>query len=46
MPAPDAALADRVDRMRRFNRFYTRRLGLLRKGFLASPFSLAQMRVI
>ncbi len=45
MTAPDPALADRVAAVRRFNRFYTRRLGLLRKSFLESPFSLAQTRV-
>ena len=46
MTAPDTSFAGRVAAVRRFNRFYTRRLGLLRKGFLASPFSLAQTRVL
>lgn len=38
--------ADRIAAIRRFNRFYTRHLGLLDEGFLNSPLSLAQMRVL
>jgi DNA-binding MarR family transcriptional regulator/GNAT superfamily N-acetyltransferase len=33
-------------RVREFNRFYTRRLGLLNAGLLQSPFSLAEVRVL
>jgi DNA-binding MarR family transcriptional regulator/N-acetylglutamate synthase-like GNAT family acetyltransferase len=39
---PRAAAA----RVRRFNRFYTRRLGLLDQGHLHSPFSLPEVRVM
>ena len=37
---------DRVDAVRRFNRFYTRQIGLLGKGYLESPFTLAEVRVL
>jgi len=36
----------RVDAVRRFNRFYTRQIGLLGKGYLDSPFTLSQVRVL
>jgi DNA-binding MarR family transcriptional regulator/N-acetylglutamate synthase-like GNAT family acetyltransferase len=35
-----------VTEMRRFNRFYTRLIGVLDEGHLASPYSLAQVRVL
>ncbi len=38
--------AERVDSVRRFNRFYTRQIGLLAGHYLDSPFSLTQARVI
>ncbi|MGA2038915.1 MAG: helix-turn-helix domain-containing GNAT family N-acetyltransferase [Bryobacteraceae bacterium] len=32
--------------VRRFNRFYTRQIGLLRKSYLGSPYSLTEARVL
>src|ERR1700733_1058238 len=37
---------DRVDSVRGFNRFYTRQIGLLGQGYLASPFTLSEVRVL
>jgi DNA-binding MarR family transcriptional regulator/N-acetylglutamate synthase-like GNAT family acetyltransferase len=39
MPAP-------ADSVRSFNRFYTKQIGVLRKGYLDSPYSLAEGRVL
>jgi DNA-binding MarR family transcriptional regulator/GNAT superfamily N-acetyltransferase len=36
----------RIAAIRRFNRFYTRQLGVLRKNFLDSPYSLGEARVL
>jgi DNA-binding MarR family transcriptional regulator/N-acetylglutamate synthase-like GNAT family acetyltransferase len=36
----------RINAVRQFNRFYTRRIGVLHAGYLHSPFSLTQVRVL
>src|SRR5438105_489095 len=35
-----------IESVREFNRFYTRLIGALNRGFLESPFSLAEVRVL
>jgi DNA-binding MarR family transcriptional regulator len=44
--ATNMTLDERAQAVRSFNRFYTRQIGLLRKGYLESPFSLTEMRVL
>src|SRR5436190_6088324 len=41
-----AERSDPVARVRSFNRFYTNLLGVLQEGFLRTPYSLAESRVI
>jgi DNA-binding MarR family transcriptional regulator/GNAT superfamily N-acetyltransferase len=43
---PATELDKRVAAVRRFNRFYTRRIGLLQRGYLKSALSLAEIRVL
>jgi DNA-binding MarR family transcriptional regulator/GNAT superfamily N-acetyltransferase len=44
--ANDRSANDRAAEVRRFNRFYTRQLGVLRKTYLDSPYSLGEARVL
>ena len=37
---------NRIDAIRRFNRFYTRRIGALQQGYMGSAFPLPQARVL
>ncbi len=46
MAAIDKAAASEISAVRRFNRFYTRRIGALKEGLLESPFSLTEMHVL
>src|SRR5664279_4114786 len=40
------AIQQHTGAVRRFNRFYTRQIGMLRKTYLDSPYSLGEMRVL
>ncbi|MBU2089049.1 MAG: MarR family transcriptional regulator, partial [Alphaproteobacteria bacterium] len=42
----DAVLEARIAAIRRFSRFYTRRIGVLHEGLHNSPFSLTEGRII
>jgi DNA-binding MarR family transcriptional regulator/GNAT superfamily N-acetyltransferase len=39
-------LSTRIDKVRHFNRFYTKHIGVLNEGLLETPFSLSESRVI
>ena len=39
-------MPSQIETVRRFNRFYTRQIGVLHAGHLGSPFSLTEVRVL
>ena len=43
---PSDELETRIAAVRRFNRFFTRQIGALRKGLLHSPYSLTEARIL
>ena len=46
IPMSENDFDGRVGSVRRFNRFWTRQIGVLREGYLESPFSLTEVRVL
>jgi DNA-binding MarR family transcriptional regulator/ribosomal protein S18 acetylase RimI-like enzyme len=45
-PSPTSPSDDAIESVRGFNRLYTRRIGVLEDGYLHSPYSLAEVRVL
>jgi DNA-binding MarR family transcriptional regulator len=45
-PDPDRVAPDAVATVRRFNRFYTRAIGVLDRAYLGGPYTLAETRVV
>jgi DNA-binding MarR family transcriptional regulator/N-acetylglutamate synthase-like GNAT family acetyltransferase len=43
---PNRHSSERIESIRRFNRFYTKQIGVLREGLLESAFSLTEVRVL
>ena len=41
-----AGVEDPISALRAFNRFYTKQLGLLGRGFLGTPYSLTEARIV
>ncbi len=39
-------MPERIEAIRRFNRFYTRQIGVLEEGLLQSPYTLTEARII
>jgi len=46
LPNKNDDLFQRIEAVRRFNRFYTRQIGVLLEGLLRSPYSLTEARIL
>ncbi|MGH2571207.1 MAG: bifunctional helix-turn-helix transcriptional regulator/GNAT family N-acetyltransferase [bacterium] len=46
IPVSRRAQGPGIEATRRFNRFYTKQIGLLEEGYLRSPYSLTEVRVL